>query len=35
MATTIEKDVKIPKNTLGLKFELTKIIKPKTIVREV
>ena len=31
----IEKEVKIPKNTLGLKLEVTRIIKPKTIVSEV
>ena len=35
IATIIEKEVKIPKNTLGLKFELTKIINPNTIVKEV
>ena len=29
------KEVNIPKNTLGLKLELTKIINPKTIVRDV
>ena len=35
MAIIIDKEVKIPKNIVGLKFEVAKTKKPNTMVEEV